>query len=227
VLDGLVFSSIVYNVQYHITRSRARDQAKLLLQAMIADGVLSDGEHLDEIGLSRRIGVSRTPLREALIALEAEGLVHSAPNKGFRVVAANEALVRDVFPILAALEAQAVRRSGRALTDAAPRLAALNTALLKAKRKTDQYSLDAAFHRTLTEHAGPRLQRLLETHRDLAARFDGAHARGMADLEGSCAEHAAIVEAISRGKLDRAADTLLAHWRRGEDVVIAWLKGHP
>ncbi len=195
---------------------------------MIARGTLAGGARLDEVALSDRIGVSRTPLREALIALEGEGLVQSTPNKGFTVVLANEALVREVFPILAALEAVAVRLSGEAVVKAAPELAALNQELLSARSKPKQYELDSAFHRRLTASCGnARLLKLLAVHRDMARRFDGAHARGTADQAGSCREHAEIVAVIEKGRLDKAADLLIAHWRRGEDVVIAWLKDRP
>lgn len=212
-------------MQPQVNRLRVRDQAKALLQSMIADGALSDGEHLDEIGLSRRIGVSRTPLREALIALEAEGLVRSEPNKGFRVVAADEALVREVFPVIGALEAQAVRLTGDDLKAVVGDLKKLTDNLRQAKSKPLQYKLDAAFHHTLTRQCGnARLLRLLDTHRDLARRFDGAHARGTADHAGTCREHAAIVAAIERGEIEQASTLLLAHWRRGEDVVINWLR---
>lgn len=208
-----------------LVRRRARDEVRDLVRDMIGRGALAGGARLDEVALSERIGVSRTPLREALIALEGEGLVQSTPNKGFTVVVANEALVREVFPILAALEAAAVRLSGQALVKAAPELAAVNQALLGARSKPKQYELDSAFHRHLTAGCGnARLLKLLTTHRDIACRFDGAHARGMADQAGSCEEHTAIVAAIERGRLDKAADLLIAHWRRGEDVVIAWLK---
>lgn len=212
-------------MQLPISRLRARDQVRVLLHSMICDGRLGSGEHLDEIGLSRRIGVSRTPLREALIAMESAGLVQSAPNKGFSVTAVNETLVREVFPILATLEAQAVRLSGRVLISSAPQLAAVNDALARAARKSKQYALDSVFHSRLTEHCGnARLLRLLESHRELARRFDGAHTRGTADQSGSCQEHDAIIAAVADGELARAAELLLAHWQRGEDTVIAWLK---
>jgi DNA-binding GntR family transcriptional regulator len=208
-----------------LIRLRARDQVKALLQSMIADGALASGQRLDEIGLSSRIGVSRTPLREALIALEGEGLVQSVPNRGFRVVAADEVLVREVFPILGALEAQALRLSGSRIVESASKLAAINSALARATRKAKQYELDSAFHRALTEHCGnARLLKLIETHREFARRFDGAGQRGTADQVGSCREHGEIIEAVRGQKLSRASDLLLAHWRRGEGVVIAWLR---
>jgi DNA-binding GntR family transcriptional regulator len=109
-------------MQYAITRSRIRDQIKALLSTMIQEGALRSAQHLDEVGLSQRLGVSRTPLREALIALESDGLVRSIPNKGFVVVDANRALVREVFPIrpgAGRIERSIgkVRRAGRTICD--------------------------------------------------------------------------------------------------------------
>ena len=206
-------------------RVRARDQVRTLLQTMIADGEFASGERLDEIGLSRRLGVSRTPLREALITLEGEGLVQSFPNRGFKVVSVNEDLVREVFPILGALEAQALRLSGKKIVEAAPRLAAINASLARARRKFKQYEYDSAFHQALTENCGNgRMLKLIETYRQFARRFDGAAARGTADQAGSHREHSEIVDAVIGGDLALASELLLAHWRRGEAVVIAWLR---
>jgi DNA-binding GntR family transcriptional regulator len=82
-----------------LTRRRARDDVRDLLKSMIRDGALPGGARLDEVRLSERLGVSRTPLREALIAIEAEGMVRSTPNRGFIVVRADAELVREIYPI--------------------------------------------------------------------------------------------------------------------------------
>lgn len=219
---------IVYIMQYTITRSRARDQIKVLLSTMIQEGALHSAQHLDEVGLSQRLGVSRTPLREALIALESDGLVRSVPNKGFIVVDANRALVREVFPILAALEVQALRLSGDDLIRSGPALAELNDRLKKSVVPAEQYAIDCALHRAFTQHCGnPRMLALLESHRDLSRLFDGAAVRGMANHEGSCAEHSEIISEICDANLDQAGALLFQHWKRGEQVVIDWLSERP
>jgi DNA-binding GntR family transcriptional regulator len=219
---------IVYNMQntIAITRHRARDQVRTILEKLIRRGELSGGARLEEVELSRRIGVSRTPLREALIALEEDGLVQSSPNKGFTVVPANEALVREIYPILGALEGAALRLSLPQLKAAAPELKAINDKLSRATDKARQHEFDMQFHARLTHGCGnPRLLKLLDTHWTQARRFDGAQRRGTADREGSCREHAEIVRAIEDGRAAAAVEALIAHWRRGEDTVINWLRG--
>lgn len=200
-------------------------RAHAAVRELILGGELSAGTRLGEAELADRLGVSRTPVREALIALEGEGLVRSAPRKGFVVVAPNERMVRESFPILSALEAMAVRLSGEKLRAEAPRLREINETLRREKRKARAYGLDRALHAAFTEHCGnQRLLSLLDMERARAQLIDGAHERGMANLEGSCADHDAIIEAIERGDLETAASLLSLHWEQGVEVVAAWLK---
>jgi DNA-binding GntR family transcriptional regulator len=194
---------------------------------MITAGQFRGGDRLEEVELSGRIGVSRTPLREALIALEEEGWVRSVPNKGFSVLAADAAMVLEIYPVLGALEAAAVRAAGPRLGAAVPELDDLNRKLSTETRKPRQYELDSAFHFRLTRDCGNgRLLKLIATHWAQARRFDGAQTRGTADRDGSCREHKGIIDAIRRGRPGAAADLLLAHWRRGEGTVTAWLREH-
>ena len=203
----------------------ARQLTRDHLRAMIIDGQLSSDSRLEEVKLSRQIGISRTPLREALITLEEEGLVRSTPHKGFVVVKPNEAFVRESYPVLAALEAMAVRISGQALKDNVPRLRALNDALAAEGDRPRQYALDRAFHAALTEHCGnPRLLKLLGRERARAQLVDGSHRRGMADLEGSVATHRAIADAIAEDRREKAVTLLLGHWQEGVEVVAEWLR---
>ena len=221
---------IVYNMHNvakspRLVRTRARDQVRDLLRAMIVAREIDDDTPLEEVELAARIGVSRTPLREALIALEEEGLVRSEPNKGFALVPANTQLVAETYPILAALEGAAVERGGAAIIALAPKLREINTRLQRERNRPQQYALDRAFHYSLT-HAceNIRLLHLLDAHWSQARRFDGAQDRGTADRDGSCREHSKIVDAIEAKNLNSAARLLREHWRRGEGVVIAWLE---
>jgi DNA-binding GntR family transcriptional regulator len=208
-----------------LTRLRARDQVRTLIETLIRKGELVGGERLEEVQLSRRIGVSRTPLREALIALEEDGLVQSTPNKGFSVIPANESLVREVYPILGALEAAALRLAAPRLKGALVELEEINEKLRRTESKARQYELDTKFHTLLTRSCGnPRLLKLIESHWAQARRFDGAQSRGTADNDGSCREHEQILDAIRADRVGQAAEILIAHWRRGENVVVEWLK---
>jgi DNA-binding GntR family transcriptional regulator len=207
---------------------RARDEVRRRLEALIVDGSLPPGARLEETEVSQQLGVSRTPLREALIALEEKGLVQSTPNKGFSVAPVNERLVREVYPILAALEAAAVRAAGARLLDSATRLRAINDRLAREQRKQRQYRLDAEFHHLLIVDCGnPRLISLIEQHWAHAQRFNGAHERGTADRAGSCRQHGEIIEAVEAERWEEAAQLVTQHWADGIQVVIKWLRERP
>ena len=94
---------------YRITPVRTRDQVRDALRAMILDGQIRSSSRIEEVDIGESLGVSRTPVREALIALEQEGLVRSRPNRGFIVAPADADLVSEAFPVLGALEAAALR----------------------------------------------------------------------------------------------------------------------
>lgn len=182
-------------------------------------------QRVEEVRISVQLGVSRTPVREALIALEQEGLVRSWPQRGFVVVRPDVALVREIYPLLASLEAAAVRLAGGALHGATPRLRRLNRALAVESRTARQYDLDREFHATLTAGCGnARLLRLLDMERTRAQLVDGSHERGLANLRGSVAEHDGIVDALERAQPAAAADILTGHWENGIEVVARWLE---
>ena len=191
---------------------------------MIVSGRLVGDERLDETGLAARIGASRTPVREALIALEEEGLVRSRPNHGFVVASLNYQLVREIYPILGALEGAALELGGKALRRAAPHLTELCERLSREKRSARCYELDREFHRAIAAASGnARLIRLIDQHWNHARRIDGGEARGMANHKGSTKEHLTIVRQIERGDFTRAADLLRAHWHSGIDIVQQWM----
>ncbi len=208
-----------------LNRNRARDDVRGLLREMILAGELAADSRVEEVEIAGRIGVSRTPVREALIALEHEGLVRSRPHRGFVVAAADAAMVRETYPILAALEIAAMRLAWDTLKDALPELIDLNTRLGAATSRADQYACDHGFHQRLTcDNGNARLSATLEMERTRAQRFDGAEQRGTADQTGSCAEHGRIIAAIEANQLAVAVATLQEHWDRGTGVVIAWLE---
>jgi DNA-binding GntR family transcriptional regulator len=215
---------IVYNMQ-RMERQRARDQIRIRLRDMISQGELKAGQKLDEVGLAEAIGASRTPVREALIALEQEGLVQSRPNHGFNVAPMDEREVSQLYPILGALETIAVELTGDGLKSLVPKLSEINAKLGRETRRARRYELDREFHRVLTGACdNERLIQLLELHWIQARRVDGGKIRGMANHEGSHADHAEIVDAISAGDVAGVVALLRAHWRDGEKIVLNWMR---
>jgi DNA-binding GntR family transcriptional regulator len=212
-------------IQEPISLVRARDEVCRVLRTRIVEGRLGGEERIAEVELAEALGVSRTPVREALILLEDQGLIRSRPHRGYQAVAANADLVRETFPVLGGLETAALRQGFDRLVPAVPALRKLNEALANERRRTRQYELDRRFHEGLTKPcANLRLLTLLEQERARAARFDGAHDRGMAALESSCVQHVAVLDAIEAGDRDRATTLLVAHWDSGVEVVIGWLR---
>jgi DNA-binding GntR family transcriptional regulator/imidazolonepropionase-like amidohydrolase len=207
-----------------VVRSRLRDDIVEQLASLIASGEI-DRDRLKEVELARQLGVSRTPLREALLILEREGLVVSEINKGFRLATLSEARVRELYPILGALEGLAVRESGERLRARAGELRAVNAALRASRTRARRHALDLRFHELLRDACPNRS--LVELIRRLwlqAQRFDGAVDRGMADPVGSLRDHVAITDAIARGDASGAAARLDEHWRHGIEVVTRWLR---
>lgn len=204
---------------------RLRDRVRDAIGEMITAGEFDAGTHLDEISVAEQIGVSRTPVREALIALESEGLVISKPRKGFVAISANPELVRESFPILAALEAMALTLSGASLQSVIEQMCALNDELAEETNKKRQYELDRSFHKLLTDGCGnTRLLALLDFERARLRLIDGHHGKGMADLDQSVTHHAEIIAAIKDGRISDATDILTHHWKDGVEIVVEWFE---
>lgn len=203
-----------------------RTQVSDLLRERIIDGRLPAGSRLVESRLIKAMGVSRTPLREALLGLEKEGLVESIANKGFHVTPANPLEVADLYPVLSTLEALAIRSSDRFSKDHCKTLRSLNERIRNCKNREKLYRLDLSWHKSLC--SGCQNSRLLEIIdairlRLQVNRFDGAERRGMADVASSCDQHEAVIVALEKGDLEAAAGHIESHWRFGTQVVLSWI----
>ena len=94
-----------------IERRNLRSQVRDELLARMRSGLVQPGEGINEVQLATELGVSRTPLREALIALESEGQIESENGKGFRFVPLSAQEFEDLAPVMAALESLALELS--------------------------------------------------------------------------------------------------------------------
>lgn len=194
------------------------------LRADIEKGRLSPGARLDEAGLADRFGVSRTPVREAILALEREGLLERRPYKGCFVRSFDDRKIEQIFPIIGALEALAIRLAGLPAKKTLARLKALN-ARMSAPEMTgpDRYNLDRDFHLAVAGLAGnavltEEIARLLT----LAGRFDAGAEKGLADLAGSSRHHEQMIQALEAGEKEAAAQLSERHWAAGIEVIRNW-----
>lgn len=199
-----------------IDRRLLNDTLAERLRALIVEGALAPGEKLNETALCERFGVSRTPLREALRSLAAEGLVTLRPGRGAIVAPLTPADLDEVFPVIGALEAlagelAAGRIGAEGLAEA--RRLTERMAAEHARRDLPRYfATNAAIHALILEAAGnPTLAAQLAS---LNARVQ--RARRVANLSDTrwaraVEEHRGILEALEARDGPRLAELMRRH----------------
>lgn len=198
---------------------RARvNHAQRLRQAIedeIVDGVLRPGDRLDECQLAARFGVSRTPIREALLQLAVTGLIEVKPRRGALVSTPEPARLFEMFETMAELEAACGRLAARRLTEAhqSALVAALDACRVAAGEGTEAYYAEnAVFHAVIYRASGNGFlcEQALTLSRRLAP-FRRIQLRVRHRLRQSLAEHEGVVAAILAGDEAAAGERLRAH----------------
>lgn len=173
------------------------------LQEEILNGELAPGDALTEIRLSDELGVSRTPVREAIRKLENEGLVRTIPNKGAVVVGISEKDIEDIYTIRMHIEGLAARWSAERISDEQLRqlgdIVELEEFYASRGDILQVWQLDTRFHDLIYESSGSHVLKNTLTHfhhyiqkaRELSFKAPGR-------ARPSVGEHRAILEAISR-----------------------------
>jgi len=180
----------------------------------IVNGKLAPRSRINESQLSAMLGVSRTPLREALFSLESLGLVEADPRRGFFVAPLSAREVRELYPIGRALDLLAVRSTARFSKVTCDGLASLNERFLSARRHAERARrLDRDFHRTLVSDCpNRRLLVLLENVQASMERYERAYMGDQHDVEHSAAQHSRIVRALRTNDLEAALEVLGQQW---------------
>ena len=208
-----------------IQRQRLGDKVYEALLEQVSGGQYIAGAHLNEAALCGELGVSRTPVREALFRLEAEGLVISHPNRGFFIPPLLKDAVLNRYPILAALEALALKTSPPFPEKQIIHLKLINRDLERASGGNPLlYQLDTDFHQNLINTCpNAELLSLIETLKARTRRFDGGARRGLADRVLAHREHLEIIASLETGTNAKAAVLLEKHWLGGIKTVTNWI----
>lgn len=195
------------------------------LEDMIADrihnGQYRPGEPLREVALASSLGVSRTPVREALVRLELRGLADYVPNRGFRVATLNPKWASEYFPIIGSLESLAIRSSRRPDAVTIREMRALNVVLRDSWLAEGRaYETDARLHWLFYSRCDNEalLQMIVDTKRRIE-RYVRSMRYRLAHVNASCEQHEAIVDALDNRDKGRAADLVAAHWQAGVEWV--------
>jgi DNA-binding GntR family transcriptional regulator len=206
------------------------EQAYRAIRQRILDNVYPPGYRALELEFADDLKISRTPVREALQRLQAEGLVEIVPRHGARILPVSPEDMREIYQMLIALEPMAAEIVARKrlspqelqpLIDASKEMnAALRSNDLDAWARADD-----RFHRYIVEWSGNRL--LVATVQKI---WDRAHRARMVTLRlrpkpiNSTREHNAIVDAIRAGDAELTARLFRAHRERGSSELLAILE---
>jgi GntR family transcriptional regulator, rspAB operon transcriptional repressor len=196
------------------------------IRERIMDKTLEPGSRVSEVGLARQLGVSKTPVREAMLRLRRIGVLESDGLRGGRVVQPSVAAIRQAYDIREALEVFAVRMlaAGEGRDDIERIREAADRSLERA-RAGDQAGFrewDAVFHRAISEAAAnPRLGELIDDAFTLIVTLrQRDYPDRAASVECGLA-HVRIAEAITRGDVEAAETAARNHIRQVEGFVLA------
>lgn len=206
---------------------RASERAQVALREQILSGALPAGAHLGEVELAGRLGLSRTPVREALSRLAAEGLVELHAHRGARVTRFTEADLDDAFDVRRALEPRATERAATRATAAdLDELDDLARTMLALGAPGPGQDLDGLVERNRRFHA--RLIEIADTPA-LASALAGVvhtpvvlrtfHSYDADSLARSLAHHAEIVAALCAGDGTWAAAVMVSHIANARAVM--------
>jgi DNA-binding GntR family transcriptional regulator len=208
-----------------LDRPNISEALVVTLREMIVDGRLPAGERLNEVQLAARLGVSRTPLREALGRLAAEDAITSSPRIGYSVRPLTIEEFQQIYPIRAILDPEALRLSGVPPPRRMTRLAALNRRILEAADPEEVITLDDAWHLELVADCPNRvLTGLIEQFMRRTRRYETAFMRVRKNVRGATDDHKRILAALRAGHLDRACEALRRNLQSGIEPVVTWLK---
>ena len=200
------------------------------ISSAIVSGELAAGETLRDRTLGELLGVSRTPVREALHRLEDAGLVESRGRAGWVVSSFTESDVHELFQLRRSLEPLGIDALQR---DPDPgHIKELSGFFDPYSRPISQgrypqyFSRDAAFHKRIIEVSGNerlvRMYGVLETHIDRGRYFLSLGSTGR--VGATLDEHRAVTDAIAARDFDAARSALLHHLDMGEHLMVDWLR---
>jgi DNA-binding GntR family transcriptional regulator len=202
------------------------------LRELITEGVLAPGTRLNERALCERLGVSRTPLREAFRLLAAQGLIELTPNRGAQVVSLSEQDIRESFEVMSALEAISGELACRHVTDGeVAELKALTFEMLACHARSDllgYYRLNRAIHDRINLAA--RNRQLTQVYATLNLRIQNLRFRSNFDRDkwdAAAREHAEMVEALEARDGPRLAAILRAHLAKKCEAVLEATRAPP
>lgn len=208
----------------HLIQNPLHMEVAEQLRERIFSGDLAPGSLVDELALAEGLQISRTPLREALKVLAAEGLVRHEPRRGSFVAQVTEQDLDEIFPVIALLEGRCAYEATSKASDAdVAALETLHTRLqqhAKAKRIAEYYEVNFAIHEAIITLANNKwLAQVIGDLRKIVklARLQQLHAPGR--LEQSLSEHMAVFAALKARDANAAEAAMCMHLTRQREAL--------
>ena len=212
-----------------IPRAALHEQVAMRLRQMLVEGQLAPGAKLNERELAQVLQVSRTPLREAIKRLAAEGLVELLPNRGAVAVSLGEQDVANTFEVMAGLEAMSGEFAAQRVTEGElAEIKAMHFEMLAAYTRADlssYYRINADIHRAI--NAAAKNPVLTATYNQVNARLQALRFRSNQDGEKwrrAVNDHERMIEALSARDAAAMRAVLLTHLNNKRDVVLEQLR---
>ncbi len=206
-------------------RPLAREEVYTTLQTWIIEGVYRPGETIRDQDLADALGVSRTPVREALQRLQDEGFVETATNRWTRVATLDLDEVRHLYPIIWSLELLAISLAQHRLkSHDLEHMREANARLHEALTTKDAVAAskaDYAFHQIfIDQSANPDLIRILNEVKIRLRWLEVAYFRELVVAIQSIREHEAILDALEKGSYEQAAQAIKMNWEESLKRVL-------
>jgi len=202
------------------TPNRLRQNLRQVLFEEIVSGTLKPGA-VNESQLARRLKVSRTPLREALLQLERDGFARSDLRRGFTIEGLSARDIREIYPMLWTLEGLALRSSTVVAHLLVPDLIRINQQLSRALQPERAISLDAQWHEMLTSQSrNRRLQSTIASLRAAVRRYELFYMSDNRLIALSAAQHDKIIAALKHRDIESAISLLEPNWSFGMQVLL-------
>lgn len=204
--------------------ARRLDEITNTLEKEILSGDFTAGEQINEVAVAERFGVSRTPVREALLKLSAMGLVRLVPGRGAVVVGVSLERVFESYEVLGQLMGMAAMLATKRMTPfVVAQLLSIHEemrACLEADSREEYEALDERFHDLITRSAANEvLVEHIDDCKKTVAAVRHASMESHPSLDGVFAEHERIVAAIRAGDADEARLAMSGHIRLRGDVA--------
>jgi len=209
---------------FALPRDNLSDEAAVTVRNMIVDGRLPAGERINEVHLSQQLGISRTPLREALAGLEREGALTSVARIGWFVRPLTREEFRQIYPLRALLDPEALRLAGLPSPDKLKRLKALNERIGRERDADAIIGYDDEWHRLLIADCPNRvLIGLIEQFVIRTRRYEIALMREGRNVAVATANHEEIMRALAEGDLVGGCAALRNNLQTGFAPIADWL----